>query len=275
MADKGPALKDGAQTVFFQAGGEWCFLRTPAGFAASGPGTPFVIQCHGNGGYVRDGEADWLDEEAKTIFLDALVGVGIAVAGSHGTGNHWGRPDAVAAYGALFDALASQPGLDEKRGGLWGGGLGGAVLWNSVTGPLLGRLRAVAPQQAALSYESVIRDHKFKAQLLEAYGIPGDTPDDLAVSALSFNDPLNRTRLLVSQRGAEAGSLLPEVLFVHGDADENMLYEGNPVALSEVLKSSGARFSFQTFPGVGHATYDLREKASAPLAAFFKGAFGL
>ena len=268
-------LIDGAQTVFFKAGEEWCYLRTPEGYDAQSSTTPFVIQCHGNGGYVRDGEADWLDEESKTFFLNSLLNKGIAVAGSHGTGNHWGRPDAVAAYGALFNALTYQPGLSSSQTGLMGGGLGGAALWNSVTGPLLGRVKAVVPQQATLSYESVITAGKFKGPLLEAYGLPANTPNDLAIAALKYNDPLNRTRLLVAQHGHKAASLFPEVMFVHGDIDENMLYEENPIALSEVLKSCGANYSFETFKGIGHATYDLREKASTPIAAFFQKSFNI
>lgn len=269
-------LIDGMQTIFFQAGGEWCYLRTPENFRVQKiPGIPCVIQCHGNRGYVRNGEADWLTETPKTIFVDMLLQAGIAVAGSHGTGNHWGRPSAVAANAALLNTLEGQPGLDKSRMGMLGGGLGGAVIWNAVTGPLAGRIRAVVLQQATLSYESVIRNHKFKDQLLEAYGIPADTSDDLAVDTLAYNDPLHRTRLLIAEKGTAAARLLPEVLFVHGDQDENMLYTENPVALSKVLETCGGRFTFQTYPGVGHATYQLGETAARVIADFFCQAFSL
>ena len=194
MSSSIPQLKDGEQTVYFQAGGEWCFLKTPASYQAEGAGTPCVIQCHGHHGYVKDGEADWLTEDFKLSFVNSLIESGIAVASTNATGNHWGRPSAVAANGALFDSLVEGSNVDASRMGLWGGGLGGALLWNSVTGPLLGRLRAVCLQQATISYDSVIRNHKFKSFLLEAYGLPADTPDDLAVAALAFNDPVSRTR---------------------------------------------------------------------------------
>ena len=194
MSSSIPQLKDGEQTVYFQAGGEWCFLKTPASYQAEGAGTPCVIQCHGHHGYVKDGEADWLTEDFKLSFVNSLIDSGIAVASTNATGNHWGRPSAVAANGALFDSLVEGSNVDASRMGLWGGGLGGALLWNSVTGPLLGRLRAVCLQQATISYDSVIRNHKFKSFLLEAYGLPADTPDDLAVAALAFNDPVTRTR---------------------------------------------------------------------------------
>ena len=273
-----PNLKDGEQTVFFQAGGEWCYLRTPATYrahASSGASVPCVVHCHGNRGYVREGAADWLNEEDKSIFVRALVDAGMAVSGSHGTGNHWGRPSAVAANGALFDALVSRANVDKARMGLMGAGLGGAAVWNSATGPLLGRVRAAVLQQALLSYESVIRHGKFKDQLLASYGIPADMPNDLAVSSLSHNDPLTRTRLLVAEKGSAAAGLLPELLFVHGDVDQNILYPENPLALSRELNACGARYSFQTFQGVGHATYDLRERAAGPIARFFRKAFAI
>ena len=273
-----PQLRDGDQTAFFRVGGEWCYITTPASYradAGSGPATPCVLQCHGHRGYVREGEADWLDEEVKRIFVRMLLDAGIAVSGSHATGDHWGRPSAVAANGALFDVLTNGANLDEARMGIMGGGLGGALVWNSVTGPLLGRVRAAVVQQAVLSYESVIRRGKFKASLVEAHGIPGDTPDDLAVASLAQNDPLNRTRLLVAEDGPKTGRLLPAVLFVHGDADENMLYEENPVALSEVLDSCGTSYSFQTYNGVGHATHDLRETAAADITRFFRRTFDM
>ena len=277
IAGSPPKLTDGEQTKFFRVGGEWCYLSTPASYRAdpeSGQATPCVLHCHGNRGYVRDGEADWLDEETKKIFISMLLDAGIAVSGSHATGNHWGRPSAVAANGALFDALTTGANVDKRRMGIMGGGLGGALVWNSVTGPLLGRVRAAVVQQALLSYESVIRHGKFKSPLMEAYGIPDDTPDDLATASLTHNDPLNRTRLLVAMEGAKAGRLLPSVLFVHGDADENMPYEENPVALSKVLDSCGAENSFQTYKDVGHATYDLRETAG-DITRFFQRTFDI
>jgi dipeptidyl aminopeptidase/acylaminoacyl peptidase len=275
MTDLRQQLTDGAHTVFFQAGGEWCYLCTPATYRRAGGAVPCVIQCHGNRGYVRDGAADWLDEAPKRLFVDALVGAGVVVAGSHGTGNHWGRPSAVAAYGALFEVLITEAHLDPQRMGLWGGGLGGAVVWNAATGPLAGRLRAAVLQQAVLSYESVIRQRKFKGQLLEAYGIPAETPDDLAVATLAYNDPLHRTRLLAVERGSAVRRLLPEVLCVHGDVDDNLLYQDNPVALARVLNDCGASCTLQTFPGVGHATYELGEAAARPIADFFRRCFAL
>jgi enterochelin esterase-like enzyme len=50
-----------------------------------------------------------------------------------------------------------------------------------------------------------------------------------------------------------ARRLLPEVLFLRDDTDENVLYQEHPVALAELLKSYDASYTFQTYPGVGHA----------------------
>ena len=81
-----PPLQNGAQTVFFQVATEWCFLRTPSDYVTAGPSIPCVIFCHGNSGYVRDGDyrvsaKDTLDDEGKSIFIRTLIDAGIAVAG--------------------------------------------------------------------------------------------------------------------------------------------------------------------------------------------------
>jgi acetyl esterase/lipase len=83
------------------------------------------------------------------------------------------------------------------------------------------------------------------------------------------------TWLLVLERGAMARRLLPEVLFLHGDMDENILYQKHPVALAEILKSCGAAYTFQTYPGIDHATYDLSDRAARDTTDFFRQAFVL
>ena len=120
MTNSIPQLGDGEQTVYFQAGDEWCFLKTPKTYKASNGAVPCVIQCHGHHGYVKDGEADWLTEDFKLSFVNSLIDTGIAVASTNATGNHWGRPNAVAANAALFDALLEGANLDSNRMGLWG-----------------------------------------------------------------------------------------------------------------------------------------------------------
>lgn len=313
---EGPALaecsfKDGEHSYFFEEGGEWCFLRTPTSFTVSGPAVPCVIHCHGNGGFVKKDAADWLDDPWKREFVDEILKRGIAVAESHACGNHWGTPNAHAAVAALADALLASANVDAAKLGIWGGGLGGALVWGAATGPLLGKLRAAAMQQATLSCElpnlqlhsdalprcmplsdvlsdcgfclcccshcadeSVIRAGKFKDQLLIAFGMPPDSPDDLAVSTLSCNDPVHRTRLLRAHYGdSGVAKLLPEALLFHGVEDENMLYEGNAVALADELKACGAAHTLAPQEGVGHATYAMGIDAARPIAEFFQRCF--
>jgi hypothetical protein len=163
-------LEDGEQRVFFQAGGEWCYLWTPTSFRQNTP-IPVVIHHHGARGYVKQESVDWLETDQKIAYLTAVMAGGAcAVAGSHACGDHWGNADAVAANSALYAALADCPYFDMKRVGLMGGGLGGALVWNSVLGPLGGRVTAVVVMQAVASLAAVIREQKFKAPCLQAYG---------------------------------------------------------------------------------------------------------
>ena len=127
-------------------------------------------------------------------------------------------------------------------------------MWNAATGPLLGKLRAAAMQQATLNYDHVIRDRQFKDQLLVAYGIPPDADDDLASATLRFCCPLARTRLLAAEQGRAVGRLLPEAFFFHGDEDDHMWYEPNPVALKEAIEAAGGTATLWTCQGVGHST---------------------
>ena len=273
-----PPLQNGAQTVFFQAATEWCFLRTPSDYVTAGPPIPCVIFCHGNSGYVRDGDyrvsaKDTLDDEGKSIFIRTLIDAGIAVAGSHAKGSAWGTPDSVFSYIALFHALFKDANLDSQRIGMLGGGLGAAALWGAVVGPLLGKVQAVALQQAALNFESVIREHKFKADLLSAWGLPEDVDDDLAVSTLVHSDPLQRTRKLIAEKGVSVRALLPDVGFFHGDQDENLLYNAHPVAMAKVLDSCGSKYLLKTYKGIGHATYEYGQPVADDIRSFFLGAF--
>jgi hypothetical protein len=187
-----PHLSDGEQKVFFEAGGEWCYLWTPKEFRKDQP-VPVVIHHHGARGYVREGEADWLDTETKTAYLEAVMrGGGCVIAGSHACGDHWGNPDSVAANAALFEALDECPGIDANRTGLMGGGLGGALVWNSVVGPLAGKTKAVAVMQAVANLTAVIREQKFKTPCIKAYGLPEDTTDEEAIAAPTTRCPSYR-----------------------------------------------------------------------------------
>lgn len=258
-----PPLSDGEQKLFFQAGGEWCYIWTPETFRTE-QSVPVVIHHHGARGYVRDGMADWLEEEQKAAYLKAVMsGCGCAVAGSHACGDHWGNADAVAANGALFEALTECPYIDIQRVGLMGGGLGGALVWNSVLGPLAGRVKAVAVMQAVASLEAVIREHKFKTPCLRAYNLPEDTPDEEAVAKIAPHDPLSRLQHL------QPGTRLPRTVIYHGAEDDNIPPETHAIPLAEALRKAGGDVTLELFPEVGHAVYSMGKPVEERLKAFF------
>ena len=258
-----PKLENGEQKVFFQAGGEWCYLWTPESFRKNEP-VSVVIHHHGAGGYVKSNSADWLEEKQKIAYLRAVMaGGGCAVAGSHACGDHWGNPKAVAANGALFSALTTCPHIDREKVGLMGGGLGGALVWNSILGPLSGRVKAVAVLQAVVSLSAVIREHKFKAPCLRGYGLPEDTPDDEAVTRIAVYDPLPKLQRL------SAGMPLPRTVICHGAKDANIPPETNAVPLAEALRKAGGDVSLELFPDVGHAVYAMGRPIEERLKSFF------
>jgi len=258
-----PDLKKGEQKVFFKAGGEWCYLWTPPGFSPE-KRVPVVIHHHGARGYVKEGEADWLDTPSKASFLRAAMeGSGGAVAGSHACGDHWGNGCAVEANKALLEALDDVKGLDMARLGLMGGGLGGALIWNSVLGPYAGRAKAVAVMQAVANLSACIREQKFKAPCLKAYGLPEDTPDDEAIARILPNDPMPRLQKL------RKGAKLPKTAIYHGYKDENIPAETNAKPLAEALRRAGGDVELELLKDVGHDTYAMGKPMEDRLRAFF------
>jgi hypothetical protein len=261
-----PRLDDGEQRVFFKAGGEWCYLWTPKWFKKDEV-IPVVIHHHGAGGFVKDGEADWLDTESKTAYLKAvMVGGRCAISGSHACGNHWGNAEAVAANAALYQVLEEAPSIDTTRTGLMGGGLGGALIWNSVLGPLAGKTRAVAVMQAVANLTAVIREQKFKAPCLKGYGLPEDTPDDEAILEIAPHDPMLRLKRL------KDGTKLPWAAIYHGEIDNNIPAKTNAIPLAEALKKAGGRVDFELFPGIGHNVYGMGRTIEKKLETFFSKA---
>ena len=261
-----PALHNGEQQVFFQAGGEWCYLWTPPTFRIDRPAA-VLIHHHGATGYVREGAADWLEEDYKAHYLRIIMAAsGCAVAGSHACGDHWGNACAVAANAALFRTLVASPHVDASRIGLMGGGLGGALIWNSVLGPLAGQVKAVAVLQAVASLESIVRAHQFKAPCIEAYGLPEETPDDAAMAVLARHDPLPRLQALAP------GTALPRTAIYHGAVDDSVEPDTNAVPLADALRRAGAQVELEIFAGVEHAVYEMGKPIEERLRAFFGSA---
>jgi len=258
-----PTLTNGEQKIFFKAGGEWCYLWTPKEFRKDRP-VPVVIHHHGARGYVREGEADWLDTPSKTAYLEAVMrGTGCAIAGSHACGDHWGNPDSVAANAALHEALEECPGIDAGRTGLMGGGLGGALVWNSVVGPLAGKTKAVAVMQAVANLTAVIREQKFKTPCIKAYGLPEDTPDEEAIEVVQPYDPMPKLQ------GLKPGTKLPRVAIYHGKRDSNIPAATSAIPLSEALKRAGGDVKLELFEEVEHNVYAMGKPIEERLEKFF------
>jgi dipeptidyl aminopeptidase/acylaminoacyl peptidase len=265
-ADRIPALRDGEQKVFFQAGGEWCYLWTPKTFK-QGDHLPVVMHHHGSGGYVRNGECDWLDDEAKAFYLQAVMAGGkCGIAGSHACGDHWGNADAQAANAALFHALISHPAIDSSRIGMMGGGLGGVLIWNSVLGAMAGCIKAVQVMQAKCSLECTVRQQRSKPPLMKGYGLPADLADEEAIEKLRPFDPLPKLQAL------KPGTPLPRTAIYHGAADEIVRPDCEAVPLADALRRAGANVTLELFPGVGHAVYAIGEPIRERLKSFFASA---
>ncbi|MCW4048629.1 MAG: prolyl oligopeptidase family serine peptidase [Candidatus Bathyarchaeota archaeon] len=257
-------LEKGEQKVYFKAGGEWCYVWTPPSFDPTKP-APVLIHHHGARGYVREEESDWLDTDSKTAYLRAAMeDSGCAVAGSHACGDHWGNSCAVEANGALLEYLDGVEGLDTSRLGLMGGGLGGALIWNSVLGPFAGRVKALAVMQAVAHLSTCVREQKFKDVCLKAYGVPEDTPDDEAIARIVDHDPMPRLQAL------KKGVKLPKVVIYHGARDENIPADTNAKPLAEALRAAGADVTLELFADVEHNTYAMGKPMETRLREFFR-----
>jgi dipeptidyl aminopeptidase/acylaminoacyl peptidase len=256
-------LQKGEHKIFFKAGGEWCYLWTPPEFVPEKP-VPVVIHHHGARGWVREGTADWLDTDTKRAYLQAVMeGSGGVIAGSHACGDHWGNKCAVKANDALFKKLEATEGIDSTRLGLLGGGLGGALVWNSVLGPLAGKVKAVVVMQAVSNLSAVIREQKFKAPCLKAYDIPEDTPDEEAIAKIINDDPMPRLQKLMK------GTRLPKVVIYHGARDGNIPAETNAKQLKNALKKAGGDVKLELFSEVEHNIYAMGKPIEKRLRCFF------
>jgi acetyl esterase/lipase len=256
-------LKIGEHQYYFKAGDEWCYIWTPPGFDPMKP-SPVVIHHHGARGYVRDGESDWLDTESKAAYLRAVMSEsGAVVAGSHACGDHWGNSCAVKANYALLKHLDKLEGIDTDRLGFMGGGLGGALIWNSVLGPFAGKVKQVAVMQAVVNLSAVIREQKFKGVCLKAYGVPEDTKDEDAIAKIFDNDPMPRLQKI------ENKTQLPRTIIYHGSKDENIPAATSAIPLAEALKNAGANVKLELFEDVQHNTYAMGKLMEDRLRNFF------
>jgi dipeptidyl aminopeptidase/acylaminoacyl peptidase len=258
-----PNLSEGENILFFRAGGEWCYIWTPPKFR-SDLKIPVIIHHHGAKGYVRNGEADWLDDPLKRSYLEAIMDVvGCAIAGSHAGGDHWGNQKSVDSNHALFKALIENPSIDSDRIGLMGGGLGGALIWNSIAGPMANCIKAVAVLQAVSSLEDIIKEQKFKKPLLDAFGLPDEISDEDIIRIIKPYDPLPKLQRL------KRGIKLPKTAIFHGEKDENIPAQTHAIPLANALRNAGGEVTLKVFPNVGHAVYAMGEPIKKCLIDFF------
>jgi acetyl esterase/lipase len=188
---------------------------------------------------------------------------GIAVAGSHACGDHWGNPCAVLANAALLKELDAAKGLDTKRLGFMGGGLGGTLVWNSVLGPLAGRVKLAAVLQAVANLDATIKEKKFRDVTLKAYGFSPETPDEEAYRAIKPSDPMPKLKAM--KRGVK----LPKVAIFHGSKDHNIPAETNAIPLAEALRRAGGEVELNVFPNVEHNVYAMGKEMEERLKTFF------
>lgn len=245
-------LKDGAQTVYFLSGGCWCYLRTPPEYTLASSKQKCVIYVHGSKAHVKDGETDFTKNanSPKNLFVNAVIDAGMVIVASDASGESWGGPAAISANIALYNDLRSYTNIanGDDCVAIWGGGFGGATAMNLVTGPLLGKVSAVVVMQAVLSYKCVIDVNlqPFKDNMLAAFGIPAAMEKDEATTlALKPYDPLERAKAHTEEEKAKR----PDILVIHGDADDHIVFDGNAVRFHEEF---GDKSTMLALPGVKH-----------------------
>ena len=137
------------------------------------------------------------------------------------------------------------------------------MIWNSVLGPFAGRVKAVAVMQAVANLSAVVREQKFKGVMLEAYGVPTDTPDDEAISLTVKYDPMPGLQAL------KKGMSLPRTIIYHGARDDNIPPDTNAKLLVEALTKAGADATLELFDEVEHNTYAMGKPMEDRLRVFF------
>jgi acetyl esterase/lipase len=169
----------------------------------------------------------------------------------------------VAADAALFQVLDDSPFIDGDRVGLLGGGMGGALVWNSVLGPLSGKAKAAAVMQGVGSLEAVIRAHLYGEYCLRAYDLPADLDDETAIAELAPHDPLPRFQQLAP------GTPLPRAAIFHGLVDIDLCPEPHAVALAEAIQQAGSEVLLEVIPAIDHDLYTLGREMEQRLVEFF------
>jgi predicted esterase len=99
--------------------------------------------------------------------------------------------------------------------------------------------------------------------MLEAFGVPEDTPDDEAVAMIINYDPMPGLQSL------ERDTSLPRTIVYHGAKDENIPPDTHAKKLVEALTKARADVTLELFDEVEHNTYAMGKPMEDKLRAFF------
>jgi len=246
-------MLDKFEKIFIEFDNEWGYLVLPE---KAENNIPLVLHFHGNGGYVKNGEADWIDESRKQKFFFSLLESGYAIAGCHATGNHWGRDSALKANYNFFEELKKINTLNLSNITTWGCGLGASAAWLASIGNLNPYVENFVSQQGVLNFESIIQRKKFKNHLIEAHSEDLDLSIEDAIKLFHDLNPITRTKKIITNPDIR----IPNSLFIHGDIDENVNFEENPVVLHNILNKHGYVSKLHPLKDVGHATYEFGDE---------------
>lgn len=254
-------MLDKFEKIFIETNNEWGFVVLPNNVDEN---IPLVLHFHGNGGYVNESGADWIDEPRKQKFFLPVLESGFAIAGCHGTGNHWGRQSSLDANYNFFEQLKDIKKLNLNGITTWGCGLGASAAWLSTIKKLNNHVTNFISQQGVLNFESIIRHVKFKDDLVESHGFDPNLSVNDAIDIFRELNPINITENSINNNNIK----LPNTLFIHGDSDENVDFQENPTLLHQILENNGFNSELHALKGVGHATYEHGEELGVLIANF-------
>ena len=253
-------MLDKFEKIFIETNNEWGFVVLPNNVDEN---IPLVLHFHGNGGYVNESGADWIDEPRKQKFFLPVLESGFAIAGCHGTGNHWGRQSSLDANYNFFEQLKDIKQLNLNGITTWGCGLGASAAWLSTIKKLNNHVTNFISQQGVLNFESIIRHVKFKDDLVESHGFDPNLSVNDAIDIFRELNPIN-----ITENSINNNIKLPNTLFIHGDSDENVDFHENPTLLHQILENNGFNSELHALKGVGHATYEHGEELGVLIANF-------
>ena len=149
MAEANPEEVIGRVT-FERFGGSWAFWAEPRGWDGERPIT-FCLGCHGSGGWVTAGEADWLRTKgAGRATVARLVERGFLVGMSHAAGDAWGNAAGQGDSVALVEAMRRRYPL-APRIVMFGRSMGGPLAVNLALGRLAGQVSRIALLQPVVN----------------------------------------------------------------------------------------------------------------------------